>query len=308
MIKSLKEAKNVLIAGHIRPDGDCIGSGLAIKHLCDSLGINADFSVDSDIPESYMFMPGAREINSHKFNNYDLFIAVDCADAARLGRYAEYAETVYTVNVDHHYTNPSYGNKNYIVADACSTCEILYGMIREAGLLNKTIAECLYVGLSTDTGHFMHANTTEKTFLIAAGLAAEGIDVSGINNMLYNSVSRNKLALTSRAIGSIEYFENGDIAFMTIYLSDLKQTGCTTDDTEGLIAYATSIKGVKVSVCVCEQADGTFRVSLRSKGANVAKAAAVFGGGGHERAAGCILRGKRDDVARKLISAIKVQL
>lgn len=307
MIKSLKEAKNVLIVGHVRPDGDCIGSGLAVKALCDELNINADFSVDGDVPEAYKFMPGAESINTHKYNNYDLFVAVDCADAARLGKYAEYTETLYTVNVDHHYTNPNYGSKNFVVADACSTCQILYEMISEAGLLNKTIAECLYVGLSTDTGHFMHSNTTEKTFLIAAGLAAQGIDVAGINNNLYNSVSRNKLALTSRAINSIEYFENGDIAFMTIYIRDLIQTGCKTEDTEGLIGYATSIKGVKVSICVCEQEDGTFRVSLRSKGTNVAKAAAVFGGGGHERAAGCILRGKRNDVARKLVQAVKGQ-
>lgn len=310
--EAIKRAGTILVCGHIRPDGDCVSSALAVKSLCEKLGKQADAVCDlnDDKPDNLGHLRGYEDFGKTRFEYYDLFIAVDCATVKRLGKYKQYLDdAANSINIDHHPTNERYGAINHIEADASSTCAIVFGLFENSELIDKDIAAMLYTGLSTDTGHFMHANTDSKVFGIAEKLSRYGLDIGGINNELYCSKSYPRIKLTARALEGIKLYEDGAIALMTVTQADLKSCGCKSDDTEGLIDYASSIRGVKISIAMCEQVGGgQFRVSLRAKTANVATVAETFGGGGHKLAAGCIIFGAKDFVEKKVVEAASAAL
>lgn len=309
IIDAIKRSRNVLVCGHIRPDGDCISSALAVRRICEKLGKNADAVCDSDKPEPFAFLPDFDGFCTLRQKYYDLFIAVDCAVDKRLGEYySRLIDAENSINIDHHPTNNGYGSINHIVPEASSTCEIIYDIFEGTGLIDKETATMLYVGLSTDTGHFMHSNTTVKVFDTASGLAKYGIDIGKTNHDLYCNKSVSRIKLTARALDSIELFDKGRIAVMTISLDTLSACGCDTHDTEGLIDNASSIAGVKIAVSMCEQPGGLFRVSLRSVEADVSAVAGVFGGGGHKLASGCIVPGTCAEVKKRLIAAASAEL
>lgn len=305
ILNAINAAETILVCGHIRPDGDCVGAALAMRHICEKLGKKADAVCDADKPAAYAFLPEYEYFCAPRYENYDLFIAVDCATENRLGEYrAHLSSAKNIINIDHHRTNTGYGKINYIVAEACSTCFILFDLFGGVdGLLDTDCASMLYTGLSTDTGHFMHSNTTAEVFNTAAELCKYGIDIAKLNHDLYCSNGFNKVKLTARALGGIILYESGKIALMNISLKDLTECGCTSEDTEGLINNASGIAGVKVAISMCEQPGSIFRVSFRSVSADVAAAAARFGGGGHKLAAGCIISGNRYDVMEKVVAA-----
>ena len=182
LIDAISGAKKVLIVGHVRPDGDCFGSGFAIKRLLEKSGSIVDFVVDSPLPNHYSFMEEYSEVNVIKNTSYDLAISVDCADELRLGKYyGVFSKVKRTVNIDHHITNTSYAKINF-VNEVSSTCELLYYLIKDDVQLDDYMASCLYVGLSTDTGHFKHNNVTEKTFTMASNLIKYNFDTQYIHN------------------------------------------------------------------------------------------------------------------------------
>lgn len=311
IIDAIKRSKNVLVCGHVRPDGDCIGSALAMRRICEKLGKNADAvcDIESDKPTAFFYLPDYDGFCTTRFEDYDLLIAVDCGDEKRLGEYRKYLDSAKnSINIDHHPTNNGYAKINRVDTQASSTCEIIYNLFKDSRIIDKDIAEMLYTGLSTDTGHFMHANTDAEVFAIAAALCGYGLDIGRINHDLYCNNSANRMRLTARAIDSIRLHADGRIAVMTITLDDLKACGCDTSDTEGLIDYASSISGVGISIAMCERPGNVFRVSLRSVKADVSAVAGVFGGGGHKLASGCIINGNRYDVAEKVIKAATAAL
>lgn len=305
IISAIKSSGSILICGHIRPDGDCISSALAMRHICRALGKDAACVCDSEKPDGFTFLPGIDEFCAPVGNReFDLFIAVDCANEKRLGIYqTQLDNALNSICIDHHPTNPGYGKINHIDANAASTCSIIYNLFSDSGLINKQIAECLYTGLSTDTGHFMHGNTDSRVFSMAADLCKYGIDVAAINVGIYRNKRYQRVKLSARAINSITLYGEGKIALMTITLDDLAECGCTSEDTEGMIDYASEIRGVQIAISMCEQPGGLFRISLRSKSADVAAVAGVFGGGGHKLAAGCIINGGKSDVSSRIVSA-----
>ncbi len=308
IINAIKNSSAVLVCGHMRPDGDCIGSALAMRRLCEKLGKHADAVSDGEKPPAFDFLPDYELYCAPRRPDYDLLIAVDCAEEKRLGEYRRYLNTARTVvNIDHH-PNIGYGNINVVDPSASSTCAIVFELFEDSGYMDKTIAEMLYTGLSTDTGHFMHSNTDEKVFKIAARLCTYGIEVGKINHDIYCNKSTNRIALTALALSGIRLYAEGKIALMTVMLADLEKSGCHTPDTEGLIDHASSISGVKISLCMCEQPGNVFRVSLRSVEADVSAVAARFGGGGHKLASGCMISGNRYDVAEKIIKAAEAAL
>lgn len=309
IISAVSASTNVLVCGHIRPDGDCIGSALAMRRLCEKMGKTAVAVCDCDKPSGFGFLPEYDGFCVLKELEYDLFIAVDCATESRLGKYSEYlARAKNSVCIDHHPTNFGYGKINRIDPSSASTCSILLDLFGDTGLIDADVATMLYTGVSTDTGHFMHANTTAKVFTDAAQLCSYGIDVGTINHEIYCNKSLKRLKLTSRALAGIRLFGEDKIALMKIMLSDLDECGCTSEDTEGLIDFAKSVSGVEIAISICEQPGGLFRVSLRSVSANVAAVAEKFGGGGHKLASGCIVKGSEFDVADKIVSAAAREL
>lgn len=310
IIDAIKAADRILVCGHIRPDGDCVSSAVAVRLLCAKLGKTADaICGDGERPVTFEFLPEYDKFGKIGHDKYDLFIAVDCAADKRLGDGLKYlSAATNSINIDHHPTNDGYCKINHIDPSACSTCAVLYGLFADSGLIDRDIATALYSGLSTDTGHFMHSNTTVEVFGIAKALCEYGIDIGAVNHAIYCSKSFNKIKLTARALSAIQLHEDGKIALMIISQEDMNACGCTSEDTEGLIDNCSSIKGVEIAISMCEQPGAVFRVSFRAVKANVAAAAEKFGGGGHRLAAGCIINGNRYDVADKVISAGRAAL
>lgn len=309
IIEAIGNAETVLVCGHIRPDGDCIGSASAMKRLCEKLGKKADAVCDAEPPAAFGFLPQYDEFGILRYEKYDLFIAVDCANEARLGVYrAQLQAAKNSINIDHHPTNGKYCKINHIDPDACSTCYILFKLFSAESIMDRDIATMLYTGLSTDTGHFMHSNTTSAVFNAAAEMCDMGVDIAYVNHEIYCNKSFERIKLTARALEAIRLHADGRIALMTVMQSDLADTGCKAEDTEGLIDNASAVTGVKIAIAMCEQHGGYFRVSLRSVSADVAAVAERFGGGGHRLAAGCIIQGNRFDVADKLLAACAAAL
>ncbi len=305
MIEKILAEKSVLIVGHVRPDGDCIGAGLTLRHLLTSRGAKADFVCDSPPPAHFKFLPDFEFMNNQLCNKYTAVVTVDCADHLRMGKYVTYLNKVNnSYNIDHHFTNNRFAKFNHVVRDASSTCEILFDLLKPLRLINDKIATLLFCGISTDTGHFMHNNTGVKVMKTATELIETGINVNEITNLLYKSNTKQKTKLTARAINSMRFFADEKICVISIFNSDLQETDCTFEDTEGLIDYAIGIDTVEVALCVTEQKPTLFKVSYRSKKTDVASAAAVFGGGGHKLAAGCSVCGEYEDVISKLIKSV----
>lgn len=303
LIDSIRAAKKILIIGHIRPDGDCLGAGLALYRLAKNEGKLAEVVYDSELPEHYSFLPDFNIINKNT-GGHDLLLIVDCGDELRMGKYHKLLKKTKSIQFDHHITNNGFAESNYVFPEKSSTCEILSDILLPEGVVDKEIASYLYVGLSTDTGHFMHNNVTGNVFDIAAKLMELGADAYNINISLYRSKTVNKTRLIGRAIESMRFFADNSICVISIKPSDLIETNCVLADTEGLIDLAMDIGCVKVAVCMTEQPENKYKVSFRSKGFNVSNCAAVFGGGGHVQAAGCVASGMYEDVIRQVVKTI----
>ncbi len=298
-------SKSILIIGHQRPDGDCIGAGLALKHVCENHGKPCDFIFDSPVPQHFSFMPDFGSLNEQKLREYDTVICVDCADDFRTGKYIGYVnKAANSLNIDHHKTNNRFCKDNEVVPDASSTCEVLFDLLHPLGEIDDTVAYCLFVGLSTDTGHFMHSNTNARVFQIAAELSKHDINPNDIAGNIYKKATAGKVKLISKAISSMHFFADGKICVISVKPSDLSDCDCVLADTEGLIDYGMMIGDVCVAVCITEQAASKFKVSYRSKGMDVSAAAAVFGGGGHKLAAGCSINGRYEDVVAKVVKSV----
>ena len=304
IIQAIKKAERVLIVGHQRPDGDCIGAGLAVWQICKVQNKQVDFACDSPAPAHFSFLPNYEACFTEPSGAYDLAIAVDCADDLRLGRWIGYFQKAReTINIDHHRTNNHFASHNFVYPQASSTCEVLYDLLHEEGVIDATVAYYLMMGLSTDTGHFMHANVTPHVFKVAHALSAFGLDINKLADNLYKNNTPEKTKLIARAIQSMRYFADGKICLITVFEKDLADCGCVLADTEGIIDYGMMIGSVEVAICITEQ-KAAFKASFRSKTIDVAAAAAVFGGGGHAKAAGCTVSGKYEDVVRKVVKSV----
>ncbi|MCL2062583.1 MAG: bifunctional oligoribonuclease/PAP phosphatase NrnA [Firmicutes bacterium] len=313
LLSLIKDAKSILIVCHKKPDGDTLGAGFALWQLCRALSKPADIAADTSHPPPYGFIPDFDALNRPAQKKYDLVFAVDCAEAARMGKFADYAQSAVCVNIDHHKTNDYFGKHNYVIPELSSTCEALYGLLKKEGVFAagafspetvKKIAYSLFVGLSTDTGHFMHSSVTAQTFITAAELAATGIDFHRIGQSLYRANSVQKTKLIAAAIQSMRFFRNDEICVLTVSLADIEKTGCLSSDTEGLIDFGMNISAVQVAVLITQQNEKLYKVSFRSKGLDVSNVAGVFGGGGHVRASGCIVSGYYEDVVDKVVKAV----
>ncbi len=303
LIDSIAAAHKVLIVGHMRPDGDCLGAGLALYHVVKNEGKIAEVVYDSELPEHYAFMPDFDIINKNT-GGHDLLLVVDCGDELRMGKYHKLLKKIKSIQFDHHITNNGFADSNYVFPQKSSTCEILSEILLAENKVDKTVASYLYIGLSTDTGHFMHNNVTHNVFDLASELMKCGADAYNINIALYRSKTVDKTKLIGRAIESMRFFADDSICVISIRPNDLIETNCKLADTEGLIDLAMDIGCVKIAVCMTEQPENKYKVSFRSKGFNVAECAAVFGGGGHIQAAGCVVCGSYEDVLVRIVKAI----
>lgn len=302
--KLLKE-KKVAIFCHIRPDGDALGSSCALKLALCKKGIRAEVFCYDAVPERFNFLKEILNVKKEFSGEFTAFVAVDCADLERLGGFAEiFLAQKNTYNIDHHISNKNYAAFNCVI-DRASNSENVCELIECLGIpFDSEIADLLALGILTDTGNFRHKNVTSETFVCAAQMVGYGADLNNISYNMFTAQSKERAKLFGMVMSRIRYFMEDKIAVASVMLEDFESTNAKPDETEGFIDFVMGIKGVEVGACVMQIGAKKFKVSLRSKSADVNKVAATFGGGGHVLAAGCQLNGEYEEVIDKLSFAI----
>lgn len=304
-------AERMLIAGHVRPDGDCVGACVAAGRYLQN--IFPDRCIDvylETLPEKYAFLrEGEMVKNELGGKPYDLCIAVDSSDSERLGDAREaFMKAGDTLVVDHHVSNQLYGKQNVVVADASSTCEVLYGLMDQE-YIDEKVAEALYIGIVTDSGGFRYPNTSRKTMEIAGILMEKGIPFSDdMDRCFYERTYTQTQLLGRTLLGSMRVME-GQCIVAAITRRMMEFYGAKTEDIDGIVEQLRIIRGVEVAILLHETGHQEYKVSMRSsKLVDVSKVAVYFGGGGHVRAAGCTMRGSIHDVCNNLTEHIEMQL
>ncbi|MBQ3116204.1 MAG: bifunctional oligoribonuclease/PAP phosphatase NrnA [Clostridia bacterium] len=305
----IKSQKNVAIIAHIRPDGDTLGSALALKLAILNLGIGAEVICDDIVPSRFLFLNEMQSVKSELDGDYSMIIAIDCADITRLGKFADaFNSHKNTVCIDHHISNTRYAKVNYVV-DNASNCENVYELICEMGLdVTEDIANLLMLGTVTDTGCFRHKNVTAKTLKIAGELKEKGADINKIYFHNFSAQSKERAKLFGKTMSNIRYFLDGRVALATIRLADFEWANAKLNETEGFIDFLTGIIGVEIAVTVMEYMPNKYKISFRSHSADVNAVATSFGGGGHVLASGCQIHGDYEEVMDKIRFACSREL
>jgi len=295
LIKTLTDGSKYALLIHTSPDGDAIGSSLALAQSLTSLGKKVDLFCQDTMPDSYDFLEGVknfkRSVQAEDW--YDVAVILDCSDLERLGSLSGIVKvSAKTINIDHHVSNTYFADMNLVDIKAAATAEIIYDIIMTlTGSPDLAASEALYTGILTDTGNFSYSNVTQKTHLVAAEFIACGVNPEKVSMLVYKNHSLSKIKLLGLAIESLETGYDGRFAIISITSSMMDNNGAKEFDVEGVINLALDIKGVELAVLVREMASGGVKVSFRSKNSlDVSKLAAQFGGGGHKKAAGCIMK------------------
>jgi len=307
-----REKTRFLIACHENPEGDAIGSELALALALRKMGKTATVLNSDPVPENLLFLPGADTIVFEADGStHEVAVVVDCGSPERTGRVqAELRKCPVLVNIDHHATNDAQGDYCLIDPDASATGILVHRIFSALGLvIDHDIAMNLYVAILTDTGSFHYSNSTPEAFYIAGDMVRIGIDPWDVAEKVYETQTAEKLGLLGRVLGSLELAVGGQVAAVTARKKDLLDYSATKDHLEGFINYPRSIAGVEVAVSFREEGEGEFRVSLRSKGrADVSAIASALGGGGHRNAAGCTVTGSLDEVKRRVFGMLEADL
>lgn len=303
----LKGADNILILTHRNPDGDTLGSGFALMHALRSFGKKVKLDCCDKIPQKYSFMFGD---DAEDFA-VSYIVAVDVADEKLLGDCItdKYGSRI-DLCIDHHMSNKEYAD-NLMLRECSATCEIIYDLINTLGIpVTKLIADCLYTGISTDTGCFLFSNVTPETHRIAASLIDYKADYVEINKVMFETKSLAYFKLEELALHTIETLFDGKCAVMRITQEMLDESGTDESDCDGIAGIPRKISGVLVAATIRERTDGTFKVSLRSHApVDSAKICLALGGGGHARAAGCELSSENYAADKqKLLDVIEEEL
>ena len=309
ILEEIKKAEKIVILAHETPDGDAIGSCLAMNLAVKALGKNADVVI-KEFPRVFDFLPGRDEVKTEsKVEQYDLAIALDCADLKRLVGREYFEEAKQTIVIDHHGSNKMFGDINFVnpVAPAC--CQILIGMFEYFGIdINKELGTCILTGIITDTGGFKYPGVTAETFEFTAELLGKGVNVSDIYKRVLQTKTKANFELMKRTLNRMEILEDGKVTFTYITNQDLKDVNAEIGDHEGLVELGRDIEGVEVSIFIREkdEAENTYKVSMRSNNyVNVSDVCLMFGGGGHQRAAGATAQGTIEEVKEKLLKEIR---
>lgn len=314
IIQHLKNSQTVLILSHANPDGDAIGSLIAMGRLLDQINKHVFLYNESPIPAVYRFLPDVSRVKQ-KIDNWDRFdtaVILDCGDFERVGSQASKIARIPTIiNIDHHVTNTGFGHVSLVDPDACATSEIVYRLIEiMLASVDEIAAAAIYTGILTDTGSFRFSNTNRAAFEICEKMVSIGVDPYKIAQQVYGTYSLGRIKLLNLALDSIEISKNGKLSLMAVTRGMMQETSTRPEDIDGLINYAKGIEEVKVAVLIQELNDnhsGTnldlpYHVSMRSDGTiDVAAIASSFGGGGHSSAAGFSIQTTLPEIKSRII-------
>ena len=309
ILEEIKKAETIAIMAHETPDGDAIGSCLAMKVALKQLGKNADVII-REVPKIFDFLPGREEIKTDSdVENYDLAISLDCADFKRLVGNEYFEKAKQTIVIDHHSSNKMYGEINFInpVAPAC--CQILIGMFQYFDInIDKELGTCILTGIITDTGGFRYSGVTPETFEFTADLLQKGVNVSDIYKRVLDTKTKANFELMKKAIDRMEFLEEGKVTFTYITNNDLEEANAGIGDHEGLVEIGRDVEGVEVSIFIRQKDDqeNLYKISMRSNDyVNVSDVCLMFGGGGHEKAAGAVVQGNIETVKQKIMNELR---
>ena len=310
ILEEIKKANSIVVLTHENPDGDAIGSSLAVYIGLKAINKDVDLIIP-EVPRMYNFLPCANEIKKEgREENYDLAISLDCATIKMLNGWANYFENAKSkIVIDHHGTNTMYGDYNFVNPDSPACAQVLVSMFETYQMeITKDMGTCLLTGIITDTGGFQYQSVTPETFEFAASLLKSGVNVSDIYKRVMETKSRANFELRKRTMERMEFFEDGKIAFTYITKNDIEETNAEPGDHEGIVSEGRAIEGVEVSIFMRETDNG-FKVSLRSNDyVNVSDVCIMFGGGGHIRAAGCTIDLPLDQAKERIVNQVKMHL
>lgn len=300
-------SQSFFLAGHLNPDGDTIGSMLAIASVLRRLGKRVRLFSQDPVPENLRFLPHVKSIRSSLTKSrFDAAILLECSTPSRGGNLEPVLKRCRTVvNIDHHKTSELYGGINIVEPHSSSTAEIVYRLFYNMKVnVGRREAACLYTGMVTDTGRFHFPATSPRTLEAASRLLETGFKFSRINDLLYATKSWESLKVLGRALESLEFAAGGRLAVLTLTLSDFKRYGARSEHSENVINYGMMVPGVKAAVMFREE-EGRISVTFRSRGhLDVSLVAKAFGGGGHRNASGCRIKGSMETVRGKVLSAL----
>lgn len=312
LLELVKQADTVAIAGHMHPDGDCVGSCLGLYNYLTKNFYKKQIEVYLEsVPAAFSFLANTERVRTEAKQAavYDLFIALDCGSVDRLGFTEELFHAAKTkVNIDHHISNTNFARYNHVEPNASSASEVLYGLL-DAESVTKETAECLYLGIVHDTGVFKHSNTSKKTMEVAGCLLATGISAERIiDDSFYRKTYLQNQILGRCLLESILLLD-GRIICAAVSQKMMQLYGAVPADLDGIIDQLRVTEGVEVAILLREEGTQSHKVSMRSNGkVDVSRICCMFGGGGHKMAAGCTMSGSAHDVINNLSGQIAHQL
>lgn len=305
----IAQCRNFLITSHVKPDGDAIGSEVALYLALQGLGKNVSIYNQDGVPETYRFLPGASAVSRDfgPIEGYDALFVLDCSDVDRIGTQSEKLTAMKCViNIDHHVTDGNISDIRILDPGASSTGELVYKLLREIRIdITPDIATNLYTAILTDTGSFHYSNTGAEALRIAGELVAAGADPSYVAGQIYESNPPAKVRLFTKAAQTLRLECGGRIGSMLVSRDMLREAGADMEHTENFVDFVRAIKGVEVALFYTEMEDRSFRVSMRSKGRiDVERIANRYGGGGHVNAAACRISGDLEYVRNQVMQDI----
>lgn len=302
----LKSRDDFLFLTHQSPDGDTLGSATGLCFALQKLGKRGRVICPDEINSKYDYLFDGLEISDFQERTV---VSLDVADPVLLGKLEGYNDRI-ELCIDHHQTNKMECERRCIFPDSASTAEIILSLVKELGVdIDSTLADKLYTGVATDTGCFCFSNTSAETHRAAAELIEAGADISMINRKMFEEKSQSCVMLERLALESMEYHCGGKIAMITVTLDMLRRSGAQENDLNGVSSLPRQIEGVLVGITVKEKEPGIYKISVRTHPpVDAAEICAVFGGGGHIRAAGCKIQAPLDELKGRIIKAAEEQL
>ncbi|HPU00701.1 MAG: bifunctional oligoribonuclease/PAP phosphatase NrnA [Firmicutes bacterium] len=313
VIALFRELGSFNLVSHMQPDGDSIGSLLALGEALAMLGKGVRLFTPAPVPRKYAFLPGSENISagSDGWEEEAAAVVVDCSDLERTGHFKEQIRrAAVVINIDHHVTNRRFGTANLVDPEAAATGEIVFRLLESLQLKpTASIAECLYVAISTDTGSFKFENTTAAAHRAAAALLeSQPLNPGIISQRLFDEHPLSYLLLLKKVLGTLELYGGKRVAVITASRDMLEQCGAQPDELDGIINYARNIEGVEIGIMFYIDGSGEIKIGFRSKNIDVSALAGRMGGGGHPRAAGCRLKGAYGPVKERVIGAALLEL
>lgn len=307
----LRVAKHFVMCAHEKPDGDVLGSGFALGLVLKSMGKTVHYFLDDEMPRNLRFLPdaGMTQRDQNGIDPAALYVFFDMSDQARAGEALSWVPQSQIINIDHHLGNKRFGRWNYVLEDEAATGVLVLNLITALGQpITREVATCLLTAVISDTGCFMYSNATPRTLRLAAALINAGADKDRITEQLYQTRSFSGQKILGRVLDGFVLTEDG-ICYSSVSQALLEEFGATHEDLEDVVGALRAVDHCEVAALLKESPDGSYRLSLRSRGrVNVMKAANALGGGGHFRAAGATLPGPLDVALAKMLEAVRAEM